>query len=199
MNLRSIIIAVALFTAAGANAQTATVIEQSTTVIQEVSDTHPVTTTAAVPLRFSWGADLTGGIDISGHDMSTLGVSAMFGLEWRWVRFAGVSAQANTMVGNSGQSYPLAVVFQTDFSNHRRLLFMDLRGGLVLDNFDKTKQQTAGYASCGVGVTLAHGKTFSSHLILSYAYNGASECMLRDVAHHCSGLSYATLRLGIRF
>lgn len=151
------------------------------------------------PLRFAWGAALGGGVELSGHDMSTLGISAQFGLEWKWVRFFGIGAEADIMVANSSRMFPLTAIFQTDFSKRRRLVFADLRGGICLNYFTGFSQENVPYASGGVGITLASGRTFSSHLILAYTYNGRSSCYIGDTLRDCPGMSYATMRLGVMF
>lgn len=150
-------------------------------------------------LRFTWGADLGAAVDMSGHDMSALGIGAMFGMEWRWIRFLGVGAEADVMVANSSRAFPLSVIFRTDFSKTRRLLFMDLRGGVAPSYFDHDRQETVPYISAGMGITLASGRTFSSHLSLSYSYLGQKECYNGDTLRKCPGISFIHLRLGVAF
>jgi hypothetical protein len=151
------------------------------------------------PLRFAWGANLAGGIELSGHNMSTMGINGEFGLQYRWVRFFGASAEANFTVGTSSRIYPLSVVFRTDFSNTRKLVFLDLRGGLALVYKDNEGQQSQPYGSAGIGVTLANGKNFASHLIIGYTYVGQDECMRGERRLDCPGISYASMRLGLSF
>ena len=71
-------------------------------------------------VRFAWGADVNGSVDLSEHDMSSLGIEAMFGIEYRWIRFLGIGAQADVMVSNSSRSFPLTLNFRTDFNSSRR-------------------------------------------------------------------------------
>lgn len=151
------------------------------------------------PLKFAWGAELGGGVEMSGHDMSTLGINASFGMEWQWIRFLGITAEADIMVDNSSRSFPISLNFRTDFSRRRRLLFMDLRGGIALNYFDNNPQTSNPYASGGIGVTLAAGKSFSSHIILAYTYLGRDHCSVGDRIRNCPGMSYATMRLGVQF
>ena len=151
------------------------------------------------PLRFVWGAALNGGIEMSGHDMSTVGINAEFGMQWKWVRFFGINAEADIMTANSSRTFPLSANFRTDFSNRRRLVFMDLRGGIALNYLDNQPQQSDPYGSAGVGVTLAKGKTFTSHLIVAYSYLGRKECHLGSRLRKCPGMSYATMRIGVNF
>lgn len=145
------------------------------------------------------GRELGGGIEMSGHDMSTLGINASFGMEWQWIRFLGITAEADIMVDNSSRSFPISLNFRTDFSRHRRLLFMDLRGGIALNYYDNEPQAQNPYASGGIGVTLASGKSFSSHIILAYTYLGRDHCYVGDRIRNCPGMSYATMRLGVQF
>lgn len=154
---------------------------------------------AVRPLKFAWGADVGASVDMTGHDMSALGISAMFGMEWKWVRFAGIGAEADVMVSNSSRVYPLSVIFRTDFSQRRRLLFMDLRGGVAPGYLSHDTQQTVPYASAGLGVTLASGRNYSSHLMLSYIYLGQKECYKGDELRDCPGLSFVQLRFGVNF
>lgn len=153
----------------------------------------------ARPLRFAWGAELNGGVEMSEHDMSTIGIGANFGLEYKWLRFLGVGAEADIMVDNSSRVFPLSVIFRTDFSQRRRLCFLDLRGGVALTYFKNEKQSTQGYGSASVGFTLASGRTFASYLSVGYSYIGRDRCMQRGTEHDCRGMSYATIRLGISF
>ena len=103
------------------------------------------------------------------------------------------------MVSNSSHAIPLFVNFRTDFSKRRRLLFVDIRGGVALANFEHDRKETDPYVSGGVGVTLASGRTFSSHIIVGYTWIGQKECYIGDVLRDCPGLSYAQLRLGVSF
>lgn len=151
------------------------------------------------PLRFAWGAGLNGGVELSGHDMSTLGINGEFGMSYKFIRFLGASAEANIIVGSSARVYPLSLVFRTDFSNTQKLLFADVRGGLALLYHEDNTQENSAYASAGIGITLAHSKSFSSHLIIGYTYVGQDICSLGDRLRKCPGISYASMRLGLSF
>lgn len=150
-------------------------------------------------LSFAWGSDLAGNVDLSSHNMSAIGLSAEVGMQWRWIRFLGVGAEGNVMVSNSSRSFPIFVNFRTDFSNHRRLFFMDLRGGMAINYFIDDKHETGAYVSGGLGVTLAEGKAFSSHIILAYTYLSQEQCYNGNYLRDCPGISMVTLRLGVAF
>jgi hypothetical protein len=151
------------------------------------------------PLRFAWGAEVSGNVDMSAHDTSSPGINAEFGMQWSWIRFLGIGAEADVAVSNSTRAIPVMAIFRTDFSRTRKLLFMDLRGGFALNYPYMMPQSTNPYASAGVGVTLATGKTFSSHLIMAYTYMGIKECRNGDYLRDCPGYSYASIRLGVQF
>lgn len=167
----------------------------SLTVIARDDRTAP----AKVPLRFAWGADIGGDIEMSGHDLSTVGIDAGFGLEWRWIRFFGVNAAATIAVTNSTRMFPLTLNFRTDFCNTRQLLFADLRGGVSLVYMPGNARDQQPYGSAGLGVTLATGKTFSSHIIVGYTYIGRDKCYVGTRERICPGMSAATLRIGAMF
>ncbi|MCH5220311.1 MAG: hypothetical protein J1F20_07035 [Muribaculaceae bacterium] len=150
-------------------------------------------------LQFAWGAGLNGSVDMSQHGMSTIGINAKVGMRWSWVRFFGIGAEGDILVSKSGNIYPLFLNFQTDFCRSRQLLFMDVRGGVALNYTHGEEHDTNAYASAGVGVTLAKGKTFNSHLILAYTYIGQDVCYQGVYARKCPGISLATLRLGVVF
>jgi hypothetical protein len=152
-----------------------------------------------VPLQFAWGANIDGAVELSGHNMSTFGLNGEFGLQYRWIRFLGASAEADITIGNSSRLYPFSVVFRTDFCNTRQLMFLDVRGGVALLYHEDDSRENSAYASAGVGVTLAHSKTYSSHLILGYTYVSQDQCSFGDRLRICPGISYISMRFGITF
>lgn len=149
-------------------------------------------------IAFSWGAGIGGNIDMSQHNLSSLGIDAEVGLSWKWIRFFGVGVEGDFTVSASGHSYPVYVNFRTDFSNYNRPVFLDLRGGVAY-NYLYNHDNTGAYFSGGMGITLAHGRTFSSHVILAYTYLGNDICYKGVTARNCPGISMATLKLGINF
>lgn len=150
-------------------------------------------------LRFAWGAGMVGNIEMSEHDMSAIGIDASFGMEWRWIRFLGVNAEADIMVNNSSRIFPLTLNFRTDFCQKPQLLFMDIRGGVAISSMAGFKQETQPYGSAGLGITLAKGHDFSSHIILAYTYLMRDQCYHGQTLRNCPGMQFATMRLGVKF
>ena len=103
------------------------------------------------------------------------------------------------MVSNSVRSFPVYAMFRTDFSSRPRLLFMDLRGGIAINDITYGNSQTSLFLSPGVGINLARGRSFSSYITLSYIYNGLKPFDLGDRRCDVDGLSMACLRLGVSF
>lgn len=149
--------------------------------------------------HFTWGAEVGGAIDLTSNDMSTINLDAYFGYRNSWIEMLGVGAEVNMMVSNSVRAFPVYAMLRTDFSRQKKLLFMDLRAGVVINNINNSTEQTRAYVSPGLGINLAGSKTFQSYLILSYVYNGMQPFYRGKEYNDIDGLSMACLRLGIRF
>ncbi|MCM1348671.1 MAG: hypothetical protein NC338_04600 [Firmicutes bacterium] len=149
--------------------------------------------------HFVWGAEVGGAIDMTSNNLSSLNLDAYFGYKNSWINALGVGASVNMMVSNSVRAFPVYAMLRTDFSSQKKLLFMDLRGGVAFNNLTYGSSQTSLYLSPGIGINLASSKTFNSYITLSYIYNGLKPFNLGD--RHCDvdGLSMACLRLGISF
>ena len=167
--------------------------------------------------HFTWGADLGTGIDMTTSDMTFVDLHAYLGYKSRAVRFAGIGAGINTMMNNSSRSYPVYAMLRTSFSATPRLCFMDLRLGAAFNNFYEFESQTDLYASVGLGITLASGRRFSSHLIIGYTFMPvrnlipkasaylpadtpeASEPVITNESRPIPDLHYASIRIGCAF
>jgi len=149
--------------------------------------------------HFVWGAEVGGSIDLTSNNLSTINLDAFFGYKNSWINAVGVGASVNMMVSNSVRAFPVYALFRTDFSSRPRLLFMDLRGGVVVNNITYGETQTCLFLSPGVGINLARGRSFSSYITLSYIYNGLKPFDLGDRRCSVDGLSMACLRLGVSF
>lgn len=150
---------------------------------------------------FAWGADIGSLIDMTGNDMSALDLNACFGYTAPYIRLLGVGASIDAMVSSRSTSYPVYVMFRTDFSPVPQLCFGEARVGVAFSNIGNHPRQTSPYGSVGVGVTLARGKTFSSHIILSYSYTKLDDVPVAESGSviRVHDLQYASLRIGIAF
>jgi hypothetical protein len=152
-----------------------------------------------LPAGFAWGADLGGAIDLTGNDMSALAIEARFGYRRGIVDFVGIGAGIDMVVNNSNRIFPVYAALQTNFSTRPSLCFLDARIGCAFANLADNQNQTALFASPGLGVNLAKGKTFSSYLILSYQYIGLKDYHDSETIHNLNGIHMAAVRLGISF
>lgn len=120
--------------------------------------------------HFTWGADAGSAVDLTGNDMTSIDLHGYFGYKGGALRILGVGAGINTMINNSSRCYPVYALLRTSFSTRPQLCFLDLRAGVSFNNILTYKSQTDFYGSLGIGITLASGKKFSSHIILSYNF-----------------------------
>lgn len=165
-----------------------------------VIDKKPIAHEQGSHSRFAWGLDVGSAIDMTGNDMSALDINACLGYSGPYVRFIGVGASIDMMVSNSTSTYPVYLMYQTDFSRTRRLCFMELRAGWSFCNIENYKTQQNTYGSLGVGVTLAKGRSFSSHIVLSYNYTRLDDVPRDDgTSVRIHDLQSMMLRIGILF
>lgn len=149
--------------------------------------------------HFTWGADVGSSVDMTGNDMSSIDINAYFGYKSRFVRFAGIGAGINMMIGNGSSAYPVYAMFRSGFSNRPTLCFLDLRAGCSFNNIFDFRSQTDFYGSLGFGITLAKGRNFSSHIILSYNFMPLSDATVNGQVFKLDDLHYAALRIGAAF
>lgn len=150
--------------------------------------------------HFAWGIDAGSAIDMTGNDMSAIDISAAFGYSGPYVRLVGLGASIDMMVSSSSTTYPVYAIFRSDFSRVPRLCFLELRGGASFSNIDNFERQTTPFGSIGIGVTLAKGRTFMSHVVLSYNYTKLDDVMLPDESvRRIHDLQYAAIKIGISF
>lgn len=149
---------------------------------------------------FSWGVDAGSAIDMTGHDMSAIDLNAYFGYRGPYVRFAGAGTGIDMMVSQSSTTYPLYAIFRTDFSPTPRLCFLEMRAGVAFTKVETAPSQNTPFASIGIGVTLAKGHTFSSHIILSYNYTKLNDYTDPDGAvTPIHDMQAACIRIGVNF
>ena len=143
--------------------------EQSTTSTPELAPEATVNPESNLG-HFTWGADLGSSVDLTANDMTSIDIHGYFGYKSHWLKFAGVGAGINTMMSNASRCYPVYALLRTSFSSRPQLCFLDLRLGISINNILNHSSQTDFYGSVGLGVTLAKGKKFASHIIISYTF-----------------------------
>ncbi len=149
--------------------------------------------------HFAWGVDVSGSIDMTGEGMSSVNFDGVFGYKNSFFRLLGVGAAVNMVMNSCNRSFPIFAIVRTSFRNRPSLCFLDLRGGISVNDVYGYKKQTGGYGSVGLGITLATGKTFSSHLILGYSFIERTDFEHDGEKFDCRDLHSATLGIGISF
>ena len=150
-------------------------------------------------VRFAWGANAGAGIDLSGSEMSCVELAVSVGMRWKALKFFGLGLQADIMVSNSCRSYPIYAQLRTNFHEGPSLLFWDVRGGLSINYLEENLKQTGAYFSTGVGVVLASGARYSSHLIFGYEFRSRSPIETETALYDLKNLHGITARLGVTF
>lgn len=149
--------------------------------------------------HFAWGADIGSSVDMTGKDMSSIDINAYFGYKNRFIRFVGIGAGIDMMIGNGSSAYPVYAMLRSGFSDRPTLCFLDMRAGCSFNNILDYRSQTNFYGSLGVGITLAKGHNFSSHIILSYNFMPLNDTTVGDQKVRLGDLHYAALRIGASF
>lgn len=162
-------------------------------------DTEDMPLHSDAPTHFCWGADVGGGVDMTGNNMSYIDISANFGYKNDLIKMLGVGAGLNVMVSNSCRSFPVYALFRTSFTTKPSLCFMELRTGASVNYLPGNESQTGLYLSGGLGVHLATGRTFSSHLVLSYSFFDRGYITHEGTNFSMPDLHYAGIRIGISF
>lgn len=154
---------------------------------------------AKKPLAFAWGASLTTSVDLTGHERSTIGMDAYFGVKSPMIQIIGIGTGLNIPISNSLHTLPIYLIARSNFRHKKSLCFADVRAGVSINDVSDSKKQTVSYGSLGIGINLASSAKFTSHLILAYSYFGSKSYTEADVLVKVPDLHMATLRLGITF
>jgi len=151
-------------------------------------------------VKFAWGVELTGNVDMTRNDMSSVAFNAAFGMSTVAIPMLGLGVGVNVPVSNSLRSIPIFALIRTNFSRRPSLCFLDLRGGMSVNYLENDKRQTGGYFSCGLGFNLAKGSSFQSYLTVGYSfYERKNYIDSNELQVTLPSLHLATIRLGISF
>lgn len=150
--------------------------------------------------HFTWGVGLGSGVDLTAHDMTMFEISACFGYKNEWIRFAGIGAGIMSMMNNSSRCYPVYGMVRTSFSPYHRLCFLEAKAGASFSSFLSYGSQTNFYGSLGFGLTLAHSRKFTSHVVLRGVIMPLNSVTLTDGMKALDyTLAYAAIGLGCAF
>lgn len=150
--------------------------------------------------HFAWGAAVGGTIDLSGQDLTSIDISAGFGYKNDFIKFLGAGATIKTMTTTSSRAYPVYAMFRSGFSSRPTLCFLELRCGCTFLNLEGAPSQTDVYAGAALGITLATGKHFTSHISIGYEFSPVKDYTSHDGLHvNMKPMQTAALKIGIQF
>jgi hypothetical protein len=149
--------------------------------------------------HFTWGLGVASGVDLTSHDMTMLEISGFAGYKGSWMQFAGFGASIVSVMNNSSRSYPLFGMLRTSFTPEHKQCFMEVRLGAVLNKMENAAADTGLYGSLGLGVTLAHSRKFSSHLVLRGIFQTLKRQERYDGSLINYDLGYASIGIGCAF
>lgn len=151
------------------------------------------------PSHLTWGLDLAGSIDMTGNAMTSIAIDGFVGYKGDYIRAAALGATANMMMSNSCRSFPIYALFRTSFTKKPSLHFLDLKVGASINEVDSYGKQYGFYSNVGVGITLAQGKDFSSHILVGYSFFDRHDIIADGDNISCPDLHMATIGIGISF
>ncbi len=88
---------------------------------------------------------------------------------------------------------------RTSFSPYRRLCFLEVKGGVSFNSMLEYKRQAGFYGSVGIGLTLAHSRRFSSHVVLRGIFMPLKPVEIDGMRHLNYDLAYAAIGIGCAF
>lgn len=153
----------------------------------------------AAGTRFAWGAALRTAVDLSQHDMSTIGMEASAGIRTGAIDLLGVGASYNTSVTSGARQMPVFLTARTGFSTRPTLCFAEVQSGISVNYTEGDERHTGPYLSVALGVNLARGAAFSSHLLLGYVYTGSCAVSQGQDGPVMADVHSVGVRLGITF
>lgn len=149
--------------------------------------------------HFTWGADVGSTIDLTGQDLTSIDLTACLGYKNKFIRFIGAGAGVKMMVSNNSRVYPVFAMFRSGFSSRHTPCFLEVKAGCALMNLHDDIYQRNFYGSLGVGFTLAHGRTFSSHFTLAYEFVPMHDSTANGQTFRFKDLHSASIKIGASF
>ncbi len=125
--------------------------------------------------HFTWGAEVGASIDITGYDMSTFDVDAVFGYKNSFIKLLGVGAGIHRTVQHGNNFIPIYATIQTSFRNKPSLLFFSAKFGYSFNTINESPTFGDFVSSIGCGVNLSKSKVANTYMILGVGYRYFNE------------------------
>lgn len=149
--------------------------------------------------HFTWGAEFGTSIDMSGYDSSTFNIDAVAGYRNPWFKILGMGIGLHRAIGSGDNYVPLYALMRTSFSRRPQMLFMSMKVGYSFNTIGDAPTFGDVNASAGIGINLAKGKTFSSHMILAYEFRHFNNRHRSEVEIDAEDISLVSLSFGVNF
>lgn len=149
--------------------------------------------------HFTWGAEIGGSIDLTGHDMSTFDIDAVFGYKNKWIRVVGVGVGVHRSFGTSNMFIPVYVVFRSSFRPKPSLFFLSAKAGYSFNTISDSATYGDISSSLGWGINLAMSKRFRSHIILGVSYRHFRERHRANFNLDTQNIVLANVSFGVDF
>ena len=198
-HLLHFIIIILGFFSASAQTNPTQVAQTVTVVVADSIDLPPKTTYDTPVSHFTWGADLGSSIDMTGQDMTSINIDANFGYRGKYIQLAGLGAGIRMMTSNSSRCFPIYALVRSNFADKPSLCFAQVKAGISINNLYTDIYQQGFYGAVNFGIRLATGKTFSSHLLLSYEFMQVNRASAPEAIRPISDIHYASISIGVNF
>lgn len=150
--------------------------------------------------HFTWGAEVGSSLDLTGHDMSTFDVDALFGYKNSAIRMLGFGVGIHRSIQHGDNFIPVYATIQTSFRSKPSLFFMSLKMGYSFNTFSDSPTFGDMVSSIGVGINLSNSRLVKTYVLLSagYRYFNTRHIDLIDrITQHY--IYIAQLRFGVSF
>lgn len=149
--------------------------------------------------HFTWGAEFGASIDMSDCNTSTFNIDAVLGYKNSYFRILGAGVGIHKSLGNGDSFIPVYALLRTSFSNKPKLLFMSLKLGYSFNTIGDSPTFGDVNSQLGLGINLAMGKKFQSHIVLAYEFRHFNARNKAIINEDYNNISFATVSFGVNF
>lgn len=179
--------------------QTEAVKKESVPEKEERESLFPNATRDLGNSHFTWGAEFGASIDVSDCNTSTFNIDAVLGYKNNYFRILGAGVGVHRSLGNGDSFIPVYALIRTSFSSRPRLCFMSLKLGYSFNTIGDSPTFGDTNSQLGLGINLAMGKKFQSHLILAYEFRHFNSRNKMKINEDVNNISLATISFGVNF
>lgn len=149
--------------------------------------------------HFTWGVDVGTSIDVGAYDLSTIDVDFNIGYKNKMFKTVGIMAGVHRNFDNGTYYIPLTVLARINVNSTNPWSFLQMHMGYSFNTVGEIKHTGAFTFGGGIGFRIAHSRSFSSHIALTYSYMrlGKSQQLMIDKRRR--NVDVIQVRLGVNF